>query len=153
MLAQQTDRIDWTALDITCSVCPFARHIEGDRYECTATCGIGAPVAKGHHKATTDCYSELDAYFQPDLIDPRVGETELLTDESVYDTGAGYRYCVQLVSRELDFEGVPMDAKIVDVLVTAPDPDLVRSAIAGAGWLSGWMITDAWQPKLEIAPF
>lgn len=39
----------------TCKTCPFARHLDGDRYVCSATHNHHNPVTRGHWEATADC--------------------------------------------------------------------------------------------------
>lgn len=44
----------------TCATCPLALHIDGNRYQCTATHNHYNPVVRGHWQATTDCYEVLE---------------------------------------------------------------------------------------------
>lgn len=44
----------------SCSNCPFANHIEGDRYDCTNKVGL-ATVVKGHWEPSTDCTEAIEA--------------------------------------------------------------------------------------------
>lgn len=40
---------------LTCATCSFARHLDGDRYVCSATHNHHNPVTRGHWEATADC--------------------------------------------------------------------------------------------------
>lgn len=42
-----------------CSNCPFARQIEGNRYECSATHKQGLDVVRGHWVPTQDCQDAI----------------------------------------------------------------------------------------------
>jgi hypothetical protein len=43
----------------TCATCPFARHLDGDRYVCSAEHNQHSQVVRGHWETTTDCESAL----------------------------------------------------------------------------------------------
>lgn len=45
----------------TCKTCPFARHLDGDRYVCSATHNHHNPVTRGHWEATADCELAIQA--------------------------------------------------------------------------------------------
>lgn len=45
---------------LTCATCSFARHLDGDRYVCSATHNHHSPVTRGHWEATADCNSAFD---------------------------------------------------------------------------------------------
>ena len=47
-----------STLPTACANCPFARHIEGDRYACSAE--VGLSTVRGHWTPSTDCIDELD---------------------------------------------------------------------------------------------
>ena len=47
-----------STLPTACATCPFARHIEGDRYACSAE--VGLSTVRGHWQPSTDCISELE---------------------------------------------------------------------------------------------
>lgn len=74
--------------------------------------------------------------------------TALIKDK----TALTYRYYVELVSTELDFEGVPCRTQIVDVVVVEPTETAVKSLIAATKWLEGYRIVACWTPADEC-PF
>lgn len=57
-----------------------------------------------------------------------------------------YHYYVDLVSKELDWEGVPEDEKMIDVVVLEPTLEAITAVVAAAGWLSNYTITSYWVP-------
>src|SRR4028118_2430173 len=59
-LAQTTATpIDTAApASFTCADCPFARHIDGDRYCCQVS-QTASDVKRGHWEATVSCYEAL----------------------------------------------------------------------------------------------
>lgn len=44
----------------TCATCPFARHLDRDRYACSATHNLHNPVTRGHWEATADCNQAIE---------------------------------------------------------------------------------------------
>ena len=74
----------------------------------------------------------------------------LLTAPQVKPNNA-YRYMVQLASNELELEceGVPVPAnyKMVDVVVSDPNPDAIATLLQAAGLLDGWGIVSHWSPE------
>lgn len=43
----------------TCSDCPLAYHLGGQRYRCEAEHRIGIEVVRGHWKTTVDCVTAI----------------------------------------------------------------------------------------------
>lgn len=46
----------------TCATCPFARHLDRDRYACSATHNLHNPVTRGHWEATADCNQAIEEF-------------------------------------------------------------------------------------------
>ena len=44
----------------TCATCPFARHLDGNRYVCSATHNHHNPVTRGHWQSTADCEQAIE---------------------------------------------------------------------------------------------
>lgn len=44
----------------TCSTCPFARQIEGNKYSCSATHNLHNSTVRGHWEATADCERAIE---------------------------------------------------------------------------------------------
>lgn len=59
---------------LTCKTCPFARHLDGDRYVCSATHNHHNPVTRGHWEATADC--ELAIQEEEGSLDSSHTETD-----------------------------------------------------------------------------
>lgn len=56
-----TPTIDTPApASFTCAECPFARHIDGNRY-CCAVSQTASDVKRGHWEATISCFEALAA--------------------------------------------------------------------------------------------
>ena len=53
-----TTTIDTAPASFTCSQCPFARHIDGNRYCCQVS-QTASDVKRGHWEATISCYEAL----------------------------------------------------------------------------------------------
>lgn len=71
---------------------------------------------------------------------------QLLTSpEALAQPTQSKRFMVQLESKELDFEGVPEDWKILDVCVT--DAATIKTLLDAAGYLTDWRIVRHWIPE------
>ena len=64
-----------------------------------------------------------------------------------------YRYKAQLVSKRLDFEGVPVAHQTIDLLVNAPTEEAIALAIAGTDWLKGYSLMSYWLPEDGCSEF
>ena len=58
----------------TCAECPFARHIDGNRYCCTEA-ATASDVVRGHWEATARCFKVLES-ITPELIEVELIEVE-----------------------------------------------------------------------------
>ena len=58
----------------TCAECPFARHIDGNRYCCTES-ATAQDTVRGHWEPRTDCLSLLES-IAPELIEVELIEVE-----------------------------------------------------------------------------
>ncbi|MDF0553119.1 hypothetical protein [Kamptonema sp. UHCC 0994] len=45
---------------VNCATCPFARHLDGNRYICTDS-ATANDVVRGHWEVGTDCYEKIEA--------------------------------------------------------------------------------------------
>ena len=67
-----------------------------------------------------------------------------LTDARIYEEKlCGYRYFVDLVSREYELQDgypVPKKAETIDVLVTQPTEAAIKLLVASCRWLEGYEI-------------
>ncbi|MEG3990263.1 hypothetical protein QUA13_24420 [Microcoleus sp. S28C3] len=57
-VTQTATTIDTAPASFTCADCPFARHIDGNRY-CCAVSQTASDVKRGHWEATISCYEAL----------------------------------------------------------------------------------------------
>lgn len=71
---------------------------------------------------------------------------QLLTAPEVQPTQA-HRYMVELASNDIDFEGVPVAFKTLDVVVTEPTLDAISVLLQSSGHLNGWGLVDHWIPQ------
>jgi hypothetical protein len=88
-------------------------------------------VARRHHQRTSDCDSSiktLERESQPAFL----LKVELTSTE-IEDDGYGYP--------------VPVDEKLVEVVVAKPTRSLVEAAIATLQDLHGYEIVNFWQPE------
>ncbi|NJP22359.1 MAG: hypothetical protein HC763_28830 [Hydrococcus sp. CRU_1_1] len=90
------------------------------------------PFRKRHHHKTSDCIktiATLEAEAKPAFV-----------------------VWVSLYSQEIEDDGyghpVPVDEKLVEVVVARPTRDLVEKAIANRNDLHGYQIVDFWQPQM-----
>lgn len=75
---------------------------------------------------------------------------ELLTaPEALAQSTLAHRFLVELASIELDFEGVPVDVKTIDVVVTNPNEAAIQLLIATTDWLKGYSLKSFWQPESD----
>lgn len=57
-VTQTATTIDTAPASFTCADCPFARHIDGNRYCCQVS-QTAADVVRGHWEATVSCFEAL----------------------------------------------------------------------------------------------
>ena len=62
---QPVVELEAVATALTCSDCPLARHIEGDRYCCPLT----DSVVRGHWEAYSDCYNAIVAQVEAETTE------------------------------------------------------------------------------------
>ncbi len=73
---------------------------------------------------------------------------ELLTaTETFTQATKAHRFMVEVASNEVDFEGVPVDFKVIDVVVTKPSKQAIKSLISAADWLQGYSLVRFWIPE------
>lgn len=60
-----------------------------------------------------------------------------------------YRYFVELIGNQLDYEGVTESSQLVEVVVFEPTKEAIASVIAAAGWLSAYSVVSYWVPEDE----
>jgi hypothetical protein len=88
-------------------------------------------VARRHHQRTSDCDSSIKTLKRESQ--PAFLLKVLLTSFEVEDDGYGYP--------------VPVDEKLVEVVVAKPTRSLVEAALANRNDLHGYQIVDFWQPE------
>lgn len=76
---------------------------------------------------------------------------ELLTaPETLAQPTIAHRYMVELASNELELDRdgipVPVDYKTVDVVVTEPTEQAIKTLIAATSWLAGYTMVSHWVP-------
>jgi hypothetical protein len=113
----------------TCAECRYFSDFGDERGR--GLCRVFDMVARRHHQRTSDCDSSIKTIE---------GETQpaflfkvLLTSTEIEDDGYGY--------------AVPVDEKLVEVVVAKPTRELVEKALANRNDLHGYEIVDFWQPE------
>jgi hypothetical protein len=113
----------------TCAECRYFSDFNDARGR--GLCRVFDSVARRHHQRTSDCDSSIKTIE---------GETKpaflfkvLLTSTEIEDDGYGYP--------------VPVDEKLVEVVVARPTRELVEAALANRNDLHGYQIVDFWQPQ------
>ena len=56
-----------------------------------------------------------------------------------------YRYLAELASNAMDDEEIPMDFKVVDVMVAEPSEAAILELLGEKGWLKNWGLVSFWQ--------
>jgi hypothetical protein len=118
-------------------------RVQGDRCTCTAG-SFGNPcrhVREVAEYTTTMQSQELEAY-----IENQHSGVALLTAPQAIASPSTYRYMVELASDRLDRDGVPLEFKTIDVLVTEPTEEAINLLLQSANWLEGFTMVDYWQP-------
>jgi len=64
-----------------------------------------------------------------------------------------YRYYVDLISVQRDYQGVPEFTRTIDVVVTQPTQDAIVSLVAACSWLKGYEVISYREPSFLEAPF
>lgn len=79
-----------------CSGCPFARHLDGDRYVCTDS-ATNRDVVRGHWEVGTDCQEKLEAL---EAIAPTQSQIEAVEVLNAYEEvwGVGRIYTADEIS-------------------------------------------------------
>lgn len=57
-----------------------------------------------------------------------------------------YRYLVEVISRETDWEGCPLHHEVLDVLATEPRKADLFALLAAKGW-GEYTVVGIWQPE------
>ena len=74
-----------------------------------------------------------------------------LTAPSAQKTERTFRYFCELASNELELDRdgipVPVDYKTVDLVVTEPTEQAIKTLIAAADWLKGYTMVSHWVPE------
>ena len=68
----------------------------------------------------------------------------LLTAPEIIQATSTHRYMIEVISNELDHEGVSLDVRTVNLLVSAPTREAIALAIADVQWLKGYSLVDYW---------
>lgn len=71
----------------------------------------------------------------------------LLTAPEISQATPAQRFMVEVASNALDHEGIPLDVKTIDVVVTEHSKKAIASLIAGADWLKGYSLVNYWSPE------
>jgi hypothetical protein len=73
---------------------------------------------------------------------------ELLTvPETLAQLTQTHRFMAEVASNKVDFEGVPVDFKTIDVVVMSPTKQAIELLIAAADWLKGYSLVSFWTPE------
>lgn len=69
-----------------------------------------------------------------------------------------YRYMAEVASDTCDEEGIPIEFRTIDVVVTEPGEEAVKQLIAATSWLKDFTLVHCWEPWTETgipddAPF
>lgn len=78
---------------------------------------------------------------------------QFLTAPEVQTATRTYQYYVQLISTQLDPDGVTESTRLIDVLTTEPTRDAITLVIAACPWLAGYEIVSYWRPEYDECPF
>jgi len=77
----------------------------------------------------------------------------LLTSPDITQATPAHRFMVEVASNELDHEGIPLDIRTVDLLLSAPTREAISVAIAEAQWLKGYSLMSYWLPEDGCSEF
>lgn len=113
----------------TCANCRYFSDFGDERGR--GLCRVFEQVARRHHRKTETCTSSirtLEGESKPAFL-----FKVLLTSKEVEDDGYGHP--------------VPVDEKLVEVVVAQPTRELVESAISQRNDLHGYEIVNFWQPQ------
>ncbi len=82
---------------------------------------------------------------------------QLLTaPETLAQPTLAHRFMVELASDELELDRdgipVPVDYKMVDLVVTEPTKTAIQTLIAATSWLKGYTMVSHWIPE-DNCPF
>ena len=74
-LAQSTIDRPTSPAALTCSICPFARHLDGNRYVCTVS-ETAADVVRGHWESKASCHEAIAQAEAEKVIPVAVAEVK-----------------------------------------------------------------------------
>jgi hypothetical protein len=113
----------------TCANCRYFSDFDDERGR--GLCRVFDTVAKRHHHKTETCISSIN------ILE---GETK-----------PAFEVWVTLYSREVEDDGygypVPVDEKLVKIIISKPTRELVEAAISNRSDLHGYEIVNFWQPQ------
>ena len=72
---------------------------------------------------------------------------QLLTASEALSANQTYRYFCELVSIQLDYDGIPETFRVVDVLVAQPTQSAIENALDSGDWLEGYSLVNYWLPE------
>ncbi|MDZ4876784.1 MAG: hypothetical protein CLLPBCKN_006601 [Chroococcidiopsis cubana SAG 39.79] len=76
-----------------------------------------------------------------------------LTAPDAISAKQSYRYYVDLVSVQRDYQGVPEFTRTIDVVVTQPSKEAIVSLVAACSWLKGYEVISYNELSFQEAPF
>ena len=74
-LAQSTIDRPTSPAALTCSICPFARHLDGNRYVCTVS-ETAADVTRGHWEGKASCHEAIAQAESEKAAQAAIAQTE-----------------------------------------------------------------------------
>ncbi len=77
----------------------------------------------------------------------------LLKAPDITQATPAHRFMVEVASNELDYEGIPLDIRTVDLLLSVPTREAISVAIAEAQWLKGYSLMSYWLPEVGGCEF
>jgi|GEM_PF-2261391 len=108
----------------------YTVRVKGNR--CTScTCKAGRFRKPCHH------IREVKE-FAPSLR----GQVFVITEPAAQLSLVRHRYLVEMVSDAVDEEGIPLEVKTVDVLVSQPGKEAIAPLLSATDWLKGFTMVD-----------
>jgi hypothetical protein len=68
----------------------------------------------------------------------------LLKAPEITPDASAHHFRVEVASNTHDHEGIPLDVRTVDLLVSAPTRETIALAIADMQWLKGYSLMNYW---------
>ena len=75
-----------------------------------------------------------------------------LTSPEVKNATSAYRFIVELYSKQVDEDEIPVDYEFLDIVVTDPTEATIRQLLQVSGYLELWQLVDYWMPE-PYSPF